>query len=184
MDVVAVVILVTALALVAVEWVHRTKVALAGAALMVLVGVIDQDGAIESVDWATLGLLAGMMVIVGLTEPTGVFTFLALRVAQLSRGQPIALVFLLALVTGVLSAFLDNLTAILLVVPITLLIADLLRISPIPLVLVEIVASNIGGTATLIGDPPNIMIGTHRPELSFVDFVVNLAPWLFSRCSS
>ena len=176
MEIVAIVIFVVALALIAVEWVHRTKVALAGAAIMVLLGVIDQEGAIEAVDWGTLGLLAGMMIIVGLTEPTGVFTFLALRVAQISRGQPVALVFLLALVTGVLSAFLDNLTAILLVVPITLLIADLLRVSPIPLVLVEIVASNVGGTATLIGDPPNIMIGTARPELSFVDFIVNLAP--------
>src|ERR687891_724173 len=176
MDIVAVVIFGSALVLIAVEWVHRTKVALAGAALMVLLGVLDQERAIESVDWATLGLLAGMMVIVGLTEPTGVFTYLALRVAQLSNGNPIALVFLLAIVTGVLSAFLDNLTAILLVVPITLLISDLLRISPIPLVLVEIVASNLGGTATLIGDPPNIMIGTARPELSFLDFIVNLAP--------
>jgi Na+/H+ antiporter NhaD/arsenite permease-like protein len=176
MDVLAVAIFVLALGLIAVEWVHRTKVALAGAALMVIIGILDQESAIEAVDWATLGLLAGMMVIVGLTEPTGVFTFLALRVAQLSRGNPIALVFLLAGVTGVLSAFLDNLTAILLVVPITLLIADLLRVSPIPLVLVEIMASNIGGTATLIGDPPNIMIGTARPELSFVDFIVNLAP--------
>jgi Na+/H+ antiporter NhaD/arsenite permease-like protein len=176
MDVAAAVIFVAALGLIAVEWVHRTKVALAGAALMVLVGILDQSAAIEAVDWATLGLLAGMMIIVGLTEPTGVFTFLALRVAQLSKGSPVALVFLLAFVTGLLSAFLDNLTAILLVVPITLLIADLLRISPIPLVLVEIVASNIGGTATLIGDPPNIMIGTHREELSFVDFIVNLAP--------
>lgn len=176
MDIIAVLIFVLALALIAVEWVHRTKVALAGAALMVLLGVLDQEAAIASVDWATLGLLAGMMVIVGLTEPTGVFTFLALRVAQLSRGRPIALVFLLALVTGVLSAFLDNLTAILLVVPITLLIADIFRVSPIPLVMVEIVSSNIGGTATLIGDPPNIMIGTARPELSFLDFIVNLAP--------
>jgi Na+/H+ antiporter NhaD/arsenite permease-like protein len=176
MDVIAVVIFALALALIAIEWVHRTKVALAGAAAMVLLGVIDQEPAVEAVDWATLGLLAGMMIIVGLTEPTGVFTFLALRVAQLSRGRPIALVFLLAFVTGVLSAFLDNLTAILLIVPITLLIADLLRIPAIPLVLVEIVASNIGGTATLIGDPPNIMIGTARPELSFLDFIVNLAP--------
>ena len=176
MDVIAVCIFAVALALIAVEWVHRTKVALAGAAAMVLLGVIDQEPAVEAVDWATLGLLAGMMIIVGLTEPTGVFTFLALRVAQLSRGRPVALVFLLAFVTGVLSAFLDNLTAILLVVPITLLIADLLRIAAIPLVLVEIVASNIGGTATLIGDPPNIMIGTARPELSFLDFIVNLAP--------
>jgi Na+/H+ antiporter NhaD/arsenite permease-like protein len=176
MDALAVVIFAVALALIAIEWVHRTKVALAGAAAMVLLGVIDQEPAVEAVDWATLGLLAGMMIIVGLTEPTGVFTFLALRVAQLSRGRPVALVFLLAFVTGVLSAFLDNLTAILLVVPITLLIADLLRIAAIPLVLVEIVASNIGGTATLIGDPPNIMIGTARPELSFLDFIVNLAP--------
>jgi Na+/H+ antiporter NhaD/arsenite permease-like protein len=176
MDVAAACIFVAALALIAAEWVHRTKVALAGAALMVLVGILGQDAAIEAVDWATLGLLAGMMIIVGLTEPTGVFTFVALRVAQLSKGNPIALVFLLAFVTGVLSAFLDNLTAILLVVPITLLIADLLRVSPIPLVMVEIVASNVGGTATLIGDPPNIMIGTHREELSFVDFIVNLGP--------
>jgi Na+/H+ antiporter NhaD/arsenite permease-like protein len=176
MEALAVVIFVAALVLVAVEWVHRTKVALAGAALMVLLGVLDEEVAVESVDWATLGLLVGMMVIVGLTEPTGIFTFVALRVAQLSRGRPVRLIFLLALVTGVLSAFLDNLTAILLVVPITLLIADLLRISPVPLVLVEIVASNIGGTATLIGDPPNIMIGTANPELSFIDFIVNLAP--------
>ncbi|MGH3110468.1 MAG: SLC13 family permease [Gaiellaceae bacterium] len=176
MDVIAVCVFALALALIAIEWVHRTKVALAGAAAMVLLGVIDQEPAVEAVDWATLGLLAGMMIIVGLTEPTGVFTFLALRVAQLSRGRPVALIFLLAFVTGVLSAFLDNLTAILLIVPITLLIADLLRIPAIPLVLVEIVASNIGGTATLIGDPPNIMIGTARPELSFLDFIVNLAP--------
>jgi Na+/H+ antiporter NhaD/arsenite permease-like protein len=175
-DVVAVLIFVAALALIALEWVHRTKVALAGAALVVLIGAIDQDGAIEAIDWATLGLLAGMMIIVGLTEPTGVFTYVALRVAQLSRGNPVALLFLLAGVTGLLSAFLDNLTAILLVVPITLLLADLLRVSPIPLVLTEVVASNIGGTATLIGDPPNIMIGTHRPELTFLDFIVNLAP--------
>jgi Na+/H+ antiporter NhaD/arsenite permease-like protein len=103
----------------------------------------------------------------------------ALRVAQLSRGSPLRLVFLLALVTGVLSAFLDNLTTILLIVPITLLLADLLRVSAIPLVLVEVLASNIGGTATLIGDPPNIMIGTRVRELSFLDFIVNLAPVSF-----
>jgi Na+/H+ antiporter NhaD/arsenite permease-like protein len=175
-DVVAAIVFAGALIVIAVEWVHRTKVALAGAAAMVLVGILDQQQAIESIDWATLGLLTGMMIVVGLTERTGVFTYLALRVAQLSGGRPLRLVFLLAAVTGVLSAFLDNLTAILLVVPITLLLADLLRVSPIPLVIVEIVASNIGGTATLIGDPPNIMIGTHVAELTFIDFIVNLAP--------
>jgi Na+/H+ antiporter NhaD/arsenite permease-like protein len=175
-DVVAAIVFAGALILIAVEWVHRTKVALAGAVVMVLVGILDQQQAIESVDWATVGLLTGMMIVVGLTERTGVFTYLALRVAQLSRGGPARLVFLLAAVTGILSAFLDNLTAILLIVPITLLLADLLRVSPIPLVVVEILASNIGGTATMIGDPPNIMIGTHVSELTFIDFIVNLAP--------
>jgi Na+/H+ antiporter NhaD/arsenite permease-like protein len=175
-DVVAAIVFVGALILIAVEWVHRTKVALAGAAVMVLVGVLDQEQAIMAVDWATLGLLTGMMVIVGLTERTGVFTYLALRAAQLSGGRPLQLVFLLAGSTALLSAFLDNLTAILLVVPITLLLADLLRLPAIPLVVIEILASNIGGTATMIGDPPNIMIGTRVSELTFVDFVVNLAP--------
>ena len=139
-------------------------------------GVIELDPAIGAVDWSTLGLLVGMMILVGLTERTGIFTYLALRTAQLSDGKPFRLVFLLAGVTGLTSAFLDNLTAILLIVPITLLLADILRISPIPLVLVEVIASNIGGTATLIGDPPNIMIGTAVPELTFNDFIVNLAP--------
>jgi Na+/H+ antiporter NhaD/arsenite permease-like protein len=178
-NLVAVVIFVGALAVVALEWTHRTKVALVGAGSMVLIGVLDEEHAIGAVDWSTLGLLVGMMVIVGLTERTGVFTYLALRVAQLSRGRTSRLVFMLAVVTGVLSAFLDNLTTILLIVPITLLLADLLRVSPIPLVLVEVLASNIGGTATLIGDPPNIMIGTRIEELSFLDFIVNLAPVSF-----
>jgi Na+/H+ antiporter NhaD/arsenite permease-like protein len=175
-DAVAVAIFLGALVSIAFEWGHRTKIALLGAAAVVLVGILEEEQAIDAVDWSTLGLLVGMMVIVGLTERTGVFTYLALRVAQLSRGGPVRLVFLLAGVTGVMSAFLDNLTAILLVVPITLLLADLLRISAIPLVLVEVLASNVGGTATLIGDPPNIMIGTAVPELSFNDFIVNLAP--------
>jgi Na+/H+ antiporter NhaD/arsenite permease-like protein len=164
-DVVAASIFVAALAIIALEWVHRTKAALVGAGVVVVVGVVDLDRAIDAVDWATIGLLAGMTIIVGLTEKTGIFTYVALRVAQFSRGKPFRLVFLLSAVTGVMSAFLDNLTAILLVVPITLLLADVLRVSPVPLVLVEVVASNIGGTATLIGDPPNIMIGTHVAEV-------------------
>jgi Na+/H+ antiporter NhaD/arsenite permease-like protein len=176
MDVLAIVIFVATLVGVALDFAHRTKLALLGAALVVILGVIDQDHAIESVDWATLGLLAGMMIIVGLTEQTGVFGYVALQAARLSRGRPIRLLLLLAAVTGVLSAFLDNLTAILLVVPITLKLATLLRLPPIPLVLTQVIASNVGGTATLIGDPPNILIGTHREELSFLDFIVNLAP--------
>jgi Na+/H+ antiporter NhaD/arsenite permease-like protein len=179
MTIVAGAVFVAVLAVIALEWVHRTKAALVGAAIVVVAGVLDQEQAVEAVDWGTLGLLVGMMVIVGLTEQTGIFTYLALRVAQLSQGKPARLLFLLAGVTGLLSAFLDNLTAILLVVPITLLIADVLRVSPLPLVLTEVIASNVGGTATLIGDPPNILIGTQVPELSFVDFIVNLAPVSF-----
>jgi Na+/H+ antiporter NhaD/arsenite permease-like protein len=172
----AAVVFLATLALIASERVHRTKAALLGATVVVLPGLLNVDEAIEAVDWETLGLLIGMMILVALTERTGVFTYVALRAAQLSRGRPARLVLLLGGATGVLSAFLDNLTAILLVVPVTLLLADLLRVSPVPLVLVEIFASNIGGTATLIGDPPNIMIGTHVDELSFVDFIVALAP--------
>jgi len=169
-------IFLAALATIASERVHRTKVALAGAAVLALFGLLDVDEAIEAVDWETLGLLIGMMILVALTERTGVFTYVALRVAQLSKGRPLHLIFLLAGATAVLSAFLDNLTAILLVVPVTLLLSDMLRVPAVPLVLVEIFASNIGGTATLIGDPPNIMIGTHVEQLSFLDFIVVLAP--------
>jgi Na+/H+ antiporter NhaD/arsenite permease-like protein len=164
------------LAVVALEWVHRTKAALIGASLVVLLGVLDADEAIEAVDWATLGLLVGMMIIVGVTERTGIFRYLALWVARLSQGRPLRLIFLLSGLTAVLSAFLDNLTAILLVVPVTLLLAGLLGVPAVPLVLAEVVASNVGGTATLIGDPPNIMIGTHVEELTFIDFIVNLGP--------
>jgi len=165
-----------ALLAIALEFGHRTKVALVGAAIVVVVGALDVDTAIASVDWATLGLLVGMMIIVGLTEPTGVFSYLALQVARLSGGRPFRLIVLLALMTGVLSAFLDNLTAILLVVPISLQLSRLLGLPVVPLVLVQVMASNIGGTATLIGDPPNIMIGTHVEQLSFVDFIVTLGP--------
>jgi Na+/H+ antiporter NhaD/arsenite permease-like protein len=176
MEAVAILVFVAALVAIALDWAHRTKIALGGAAIMVVLGIIDEEHAIEAIDWPTIGLLTGMMVIVALAEPTGIFTYIALRATQLSRGNPLALVLLLAFVTGILSAFLDNLTSILLVVPITLLIADILRLPPIPLVLIQILASNIGGTATLIGDPPNILIGASQPELSFMDFIYNLAP--------
>ena len=164
-----------ALALIASERVNRTKVALAGAVLVLLTQTIEQHDAIEAVDWNTLGLLAGMMLIVRLTETTGVYTYLAIRAGQLAKGRPLALVFTLAGATALLSAFLDNLTTVLLVVPITFLLADALDIDPIPLILIEVIASNIGGTATLIGDPPNIMIAG-ATGLGFDQFIINLAP--------
>jgi len=172
---VAIIIFAGALATIASEKVDRTKVALVGAVLIVLTQTIDQEHAIEAIDFETIGLLAGMMLIVRVTEPTGIYTFLAIRAGQIARGRPFAVVLSLALSTALLSAFLDNLTTILLMVPITFLLADALDIDPIPLVLIEIIASNIGGTATLIGDPPNILIAG-ATGLSFSEFVVNLAP--------
>jgi Na+/H+ antiporter NhaD/arsenite permease-like protein len=172
---VAVAVFVVALAAIASERVDRTKVALAGAALVVLTQTIDQEHAIEAVDFNTIGLLAGMMLMVKLTETTGVYTFLAIRAGQLSRGRPLAVTLSLALTTAVLSAFLDNLTTVLLMVPITFLLADALDVDPLPLVIIEIIASNIGGTATLIGDPPNIIIAG-ATGLSFGSFISNLAP--------
>jgi len=163
------------LAAIATERVDRTKAALLGAILVLLTQTIEQEQAIEAVDWNTIGLLAGMMLMVKLTEPTGVYTWVAIRAGQLSEGRPLRLVIALALVTAVLSAFLDNLTTVLLVVPMTFLLADALDIDPIPLVIIEIVASNIGGTATLIGDPPNILIAG-ATDLSFAEFIVHLAP--------
>ena len=171
----AIAVFLIALAAIATEKVHRTKIALLGAALVVLSGTLDQEGAIEAVDFNTIGLLAGMMVIVRLTEPTGVYTYLAIRAGQISRGKPWAVVASLMFATAVLSAFLDNLTTILLIVPITFLLADALDIDPIPLIVMEVIASNLGGTATLIGDPPNILIAG-ATGLSFGAFIANLAP--------
>jgi Na+/H+ antiporter NhaD/arsenite permease-like protein len=171
----AVIIFAGALAAIASERVDRTKVVLVGAVLLLLTQTIDQERAIAAIDWQTIGLLAGMMLIVRVTQPTGIYTFLAIRAGQLARGRPLAVVVSLAFSTALLSAFLDNLTTVLLMVPITFLLADALDIDPIPLVLIEIVASNIGGTATLIGDPPNILIAG-ATGLSFGAFASNLAP--------
>jgi Na+/H+ antiporter NhaD/arsenite permease-like protein len=173
--IVAIAIFAGALATIASERVDRTKVALLGAILVLLTQTVDQEHAIASVDWNTIGLLAGMMLVVRLTETTGVYKYLAIRAAQMARGRPWAVVVTLAGSTALLSAFLDNLTTVLLMVPVTFLLARELRIDPIPLVLIEVVASNIGGTATLIGDPPNLLIAG-ATGLSFGAFITNLAP--------
>jgi Na+/H+ antiporter NhaD/arsenite permease-like protein len=171
----AVVTFAAALAVIASERVDRTKVALAAAAVLVATGTIAQERAIEAIDWNTLGLLAGMMVMVKLTEPTGAYAWLAIRAARLSRGRPFLVLLALTATTGLLSAFLDNLTTILLVVPITFLLADALGIDAVPLIVAEVLVSNIGGTATLIGDPPNILIAG-AADLPFMAFIANLAP--------
>ena len=171
----AILIFAVALALIASERLDRTKVALLGAVLVLLTQTIDQEHAIEAIDWSTLGLLVGMMIVVRVTEPTGAFTWVAIRAGQISQGRPFLVVLALSVTTAVLSAFLDNLTTVLLMVPITFLLADALDVDPIPLVIIEILVSNIGGTATLIGDPPNIMIAG-ATGLSFTAFLTNLAP--------
>ena len=171
----AIAIFVAALAVIATERVDRTKIALAGAVLLLLTQTIEQARAIEAIDWNTLGLLVGMMLMVKITETTGVYTWLAIRAGQISGGRPLAVVVSLSVTTAVLSAFLDNLTTVLLMVPITFLLADALDIDPVPLVIIEIIVSNIGGTATLIGDPPNILIAG-ATDLTFTEFIVNLAP--------
>jgi Na+/H+ antiporter NhaD/arsenite permease-like protein len=140
-----------------------------------MAGLLSQQEAIEAIDWSVLGLLAGMMVLVWGAEQAGIFAYLAVKVGQLSKGRPARLMFGLTGTTAVLSAFLDNVTTVLLVVPITFVIADALDIDAVPLIVAEVIASNVGGAATLIGDPPNILIAG-ASGLGFVDFIVNVGP--------
>jgi len=144
------------------------------AGVVVVLGLINQEQAIEHIDFNTILLLIGMMVIVGITRKSGIFEYLAIKAAKLAKGRPIALLVVLAVIMAVTSAFLDNVTAVLLIVPITYALTDRLNISPIPFLFTEIIAANIGGTATLIGDPPNIMIGS-ATGLGFTDFLANMA---------
>ena len=157
------------------EKVNRSIVAMVGAGLMVVVGVMTQEEALEGVDWNTIGLLTGMMILVSISRRSGMFQYLAIWSAQAARAHPAGILFLLQITTAVLSAFLDNVTTVLLVVPVTLAITKELKVPPYPFLFAEIFASNIGGTATLIGDPPNILIGS-QVDLDFNAFVVNLAP--------
>ena len=170
---IAVIIFVAAYALIISEKVHRTIVGIFGAMLMILCGVIDQQTAIGHIDFNTLGLLIGMMIIVNITSETGLFNFLAIWAAKKVKARPIALLVALSALTMVCSALLDNVTTVLLTVPITFSITAQLKVDVKPYLISQILASNIGGTATLIGDPPNIMIGS-AVGLNFMDFVANL----------
>lgn len=157
------------------EKMHRTTAALLGAAAVLLCGLVEQEEAVHYIDFNTIGLLVGMMIIVNITRHSGVFEFLAVWVARAARGEPFWILTGLAVLTAVLSALLDNVTTVLLVVPVTFSIVSELDLKVFPFIATEIIASNIGGTATLIGDPPNIMIGS-ATHLTFTDFIVNLAP--------
>jgi Na+/H+ antiporter NhaD/arsenite permease-like protein len=157
------------------EKVNRAIIALVGAGVMILVGVLDQEEAIKGVDWNTIGLLTGMMILVSISRRSGMFQYLAVWSAQAAKAHPAGILFILQITTAVLSAFLDNVTTVLLIVPVTLAICKTLKVPAYPYLFAEIFASNIGGTATLIGDPPNILIGS-QAGLSFNEFVYHLTP--------
>ncbi len=158
------------------EKIHRTVASMIGAILMVMAGVMNFETAVSHIDFNTLGLLIGMMVLVGVTSETGLFDYVAIWAAKKAKAEPRRLLIYLGVITAVFSAFLDNVTTVLLMVPVTFSITGRLRVSPRPYLFTQILASNIGGTATLIGDPPNIMIGSAVSHLSFLDFIVNLTP--------
>jgi Na+/H+ antiporter NhaD/arsenite permease-like protein len=168
-------ILIATYAAIMSERLNRAIVALLGAGLMIVTGVLTQEQAIAGEDFNTLALLVGMMVLVAIARRSGMFQYLAIWAAKAAKGRPWAILALLSLVTALVSALLDNVTTVLLIAPVTLVITEQLKVPPYPFLFTEILASNIGGTATLIGDPPNIIIGS-AAGLSFNDFVVNLTP--------
>ncbi|MCW2879032.1 MAG: hypothetical protein JWQ95_3132 [Sphaerisporangium sp.] len=177
----AVVIFVVVYVLIATERIHRTAAALAGAGLMMLIHAVDGRSAFFSehsgVDWNVIFLLLGMMIIVGVLKQTGVFEYLAIWAAKRARGRPFRLMAMLVVITAVASALLDNVTTVLLVAPVTFLVCERLSLRVGPFLIAEVMASNIGGTATLVGDPPNIIIAS-RAGLTFNDFLVHLAPFV------
>jgi len=177
--VLAIAVFTAAYVLIATERIHRVAAALLGAAGMVIIGVADAKTAFFSeetgVDWNVIFLLLGMMIIVSIIKQTGLFEFLAIWSAKKARGEPYRVMVMLCMITAVASAFLDNVTTVLLVAPVTLLVCERLKARPAPYLIAEVMASNIGGTATLIGDPPNIIIAS-KSGLSFNDFLLNLGP--------
>ncbi|SFB14682.1 SLC13 family permease [Selenomonas ruminantium] len=176
MEVLAGVIFVFMYMVIVSEKIHRTVAAMLGATSMILLGILSQETALHHIDFNTLGLLVGMMVLVGVTSHTGLFDYVAIKAAKVAKAEPKRILIYLALITAVFSAFLDNVTTVLLMVPVTFSITQKLHLKANPFLLTQIIASNIGGTATLIGDPPNIMIGSAVKELTFMAFIENLAP--------
>lgn len=173
--VLAILIFVGSYAIIISEKVHRTVIALAGAILMILLGVLNQETAIEGVDFNTLGLLIGMMIVVGIAKDSGMFQFVAIWASKVGKGKPIPIFLLMGVIVAIFSALLDNVTTVLLMVPVLFVVANNLKLNPKPFLLGAVLLSNIGGAATLIGDPPNILIGS-AAGLTFNDFLIHLAP--------
>ncbi|MBQ3389459.1 MAG: ArsB/NhaD family transporter [Firmicutes bacterium] len=157
------------------EKVHRMTAALAGAVMMIVFGVLDIESSLQYIDADTICILVSMMIFVGVVKKSGLFEFIAVKAAKLSGGRPWVIMVSFMLITAILSAFLDNVTTVLLVGPMTFAVTRALNLDPVPFIITEIMASNIGGTGTLIGDPPNIMIGSSA-HFSFMDFILNVGP--------
>lgn len=174
-QIISIVIFVIVMILIISEKVHRTTAALAGAVALILAGIVTFDTGVSHIDFGTLGVLVGMMIFVAVVKNSGIFEYLAIRAAKVAKGNPWMIMVLFCLITAVLSAFLDNVTTVLLIGPVTFTVCKMLEISPVPFFIAEIIASNVGGTATLIGDPPNIMIGS-ATGLTFFDFLMYDGP--------
>lgn len=171
----AIIIFLVAYGIIISEKLNRTVVALLGALAMVVFHILSQEEAFHVIDFNTIGLLVGMMTIVNILKRTGIFQYIAIKTAKLSKGSPWKIMLYFSVVTAVASALLDNVTTILLIAPVTFVITETLGLNPVPFLITEVLTANIGGTATLIGDPPNIMIGG-ATNLSFMDFLINLGP--------
>ena len=174
-QIIAIVVFVVVMVAIVTEKIHRALAAVVGAMILLILHVVSFDAAMEHVDFNTLGVLLGMMLFVAVVKLSGLFEYLAIKCARLAKGNPWLVMVLFVCLTAVLSALLDNVTTVLLIGPMTVTVCRLLDLDPLPFFLAEIMASNIGGTATLIGDPPNIMIGS-AAGLSFADFVMVDAP--------
>ncbi len=174
-SILAAIIFLLTYAIIVTERVHRTTAALLGGMLMLWFGGLDQKAALQAIDLNVILLLVGMMVIAYYLGETGVFQWMAIHAVRIGRGHPVTVMAIIAVMTAIASALLDNVTVVVLIAPVTLYVASTLGVSPIPFLITEVMASNIGGAATLIGDPPNILIGS-RANMDFVDFLVNMAP--------
>lgn len=174
-EIISIVIFLLVMVAIVSEKVHRATASLAGAVILLATQVLTVDSAMAHVDVNTIGVLVGMMLFVAVVKNSGLFEYIAIKSAKLTHGRPWAIMAVFAIITAVLSAFLDNVTTVLLVGPMTLAITSILKVNPVPFLLTQILASNMGGTATLIGDPPNIMIGSEA-GLGFSDFILNTAP--------
>lgn len=173
----AIAVFLIAYAFIITEKINRAIIALLGAIIMIAFGIVDLNKAFtHHISWGTISLLIGMMILVGITSKSGVFQFAAVKAAKIAKGSPINILIILSLLTAIASAFLDNVTTVLLIVPVTFSLTRMLKVNPVPYLISEVLFSNIGGTATLIGDPPNIMIGAANKHLNFNAFLINLAP--------